>query len=89
MLQTESPSSAHPDLDLYALPDLLSAFIEDQDNAINAVRTAAPQLAQAVAAALPRMQRGGRAADLRRCRHIGAAGLAGQRRVAPDLLLAA
>ena len=60
MLQTESPSSAHPDLDLYALPELLSAFIEDQNGAVNAVRAAAPQLVQAVAAALPRMQRGGR-----------------------------
>jgi N-acetylmuramic acid 6-phosphate etherase len=60
MLQTESPSSAHPDLDLYALPELLSAFIEDQHGAVNAVRAAAPQLAQAVAAALPRLQQGGR-----------------------------
>jgi len=60
MLNTETPSSRHPDLDLYALPDLVDAFIEDQLQAVNAVRVAGPQLAAAVAAALPRIQAGGR-----------------------------
>lgn len=60
MLNTESPSSRHPDLDLYALPELVDAFIEDQLQAVNAVRAAGPQLAAAVAAALPRIQAGGR-----------------------------
>ena len=60
MLNTESPSSRHPDLDLYALPQLVDAFIEDQLQAVNAVRAAGPQLAAAVAAALPRIQAGGR-----------------------------
>ena len=60
MLQTETPSSAHPDLDLYELPQLVSVFIEDQVGAVDAVRRAGPQLAAAVAAALPRIQAGGR-----------------------------
>ncbi|MFY8116733.1 MAG: N-acetylmuramic acid 6-phosphate etherase [Roseateles sp.] len=60
MLKTETPSTAHPDLDLYDLPQLISAFVEDQLLAVAAVRAAGPQLAQAVAAALPRIQAGGR-----------------------------
>jgi N-acetylmuramic acid 6-phosphate etherase len=60
MLKTETPSTAHPDLDLYELPQLVSAFIEDQVEAVDAVRRAGPQLAAAVAAALPRIQAGGR-----------------------------
>ena len=60
MLKTETPSSAHPDLDLYPLPQLISVFIEDQVEAVNAVRAAGPQLAAAVLAALPRIQAGGR-----------------------------
>ncbi|MDC8772046.1 N-acetylmuramic acid 6-phosphate etherase [Roseateles albus] len=60
MLKTESPSSSHPELDKYALPELISCFIEDQTDAVNAVRLAAPQLARAVAEALPRIQAGGR-----------------------------
>lgn len=60
MLNTETPSSRHPDLDLYELPALVDAFIEDQLTAVNAVRAAGPQLAAAVAAALPRIQAGGR-----------------------------
>ena len=52
MLNTETPSSRHPDLDLYALPELIDAFIEDQLAAVNAVRAAGPQLVAAVAAAL-------------------------------------
>jgi len=60
MLNTETPSSRHPDLDLYALPELVDAFIEDQMEAVNAVRAAGPQLAAAVAAALPRIRAGGR-----------------------------
>jgi N-acetylmuramic acid 6-phosphate etherase len=60
MLNTETPSSRHHDLDLYALPELVDAFIEDQLEAVNAVRAAGPQLAAAVAAALPRIRAGGR-----------------------------
>ena len=60
LIKTETPSTAHPDLDLYPLPQLISAFVEDQVEAVNAVRAAGPQLAAAVLAALPRIQAGRR-----------------------------
>jgi len=60
MLNTETPSTRHPDLDTYATPALLEAFIEDQNAAVAAVKAAAPQLAAAVDAALPRIRAGGR-----------------------------
>ena len=60
MLITETPSTRHPDLDTYATPALLDAFIDDQTAAVAAVKAAAPQLAAAVDAALPRIRAGGR-----------------------------
>lgn len=60
MLNTETPSTRHPDLDTYATPALLDAFIADQLDAVAAVKAAAPQLAAAVDAALPRIRAGGR-----------------------------
>jgi N-acetylmuramic acid 6-phosphate etherase len=60
MLKTETPSTRHPDLDSYATPALLDAFIDDQTAAVAAVKAAAPQLAAAVDAALPRIRAGGR-----------------------------
>jgi len=60
MLPTESPSVLHPDLDLYASAELVAAFVDDQLLAVQAVRAAAPDLARAVDAALPRIQAGGR-----------------------------
>ena len=60
MLNTETPSTRHPDLDRYATPALLDAFIADQIDAVAAVQAAAPQLAAAVDAALPRIRAGGR-----------------------------
>ena len=60
MLNTETPSTRHPDLDSYATPALLDAFIDDQSAAVAAVKAAAPQLATAVDAALPRIRAGGR-----------------------------
>ncbi len=60
MLKTETPSQSHQDLDLYPLDQLLAAFIDDQTVAVDALRAAAPQLARAVGAALPRMLAGGR-----------------------------
>lgn len=60
MLPTESPSAQHPDLDLYASAELVAAFVDDQLLAVQAVRAAAPDLARAVDAALPRIQAGGR-----------------------------
>jgi N-acetylmuramic acid 6-phosphate etherase len=60
MLNTETPSTRHPDLDTYATPALLDAFIDDQLQAVAAVKAAGPQLAAAVDAALPRIRAGGR-----------------------------
>ena len=60
MLKTETPSALHTDLDLYAPRELLAAFVEDQVEAVNAVRAALPQLEAALIAALPRIQAGGR-----------------------------
>jgi N-acetylmuramic acid 6-phosphate etherase len=60
MLNTETPSTQHADLDIYATPALLDAFIDDQTAAVAAVKAAAPQLAAAVDAALPRIRAGGR-----------------------------
>jgi N-acetylmuramic acid 6-phosphate etherase len=60
MLNTESPSDKHPDLDQYAVDDLVEAFIDDQAQAIDALRRAAPRIAAAASAAVARLQRGGR-----------------------------
>ena len=60
MLKTESPSDDHAELDLYPTPDLVRALVDDQDRAVQAVRDAAPLLARAVDAALPRLRAGGR-----------------------------
>ncbi|UXH78690.1 N-acetylmuramic acid 6-phosphate etherase [Roseateles amylovorans] len=60
ILNTETPSLQHPDLDLYDSARLMQALVEDQLAAIDAVRAAAPALAAAVDAALPRIAAGGR-----------------------------
>ena len=60
MLNTESPSTQHTELDRYATPDLVAAFVDDQMQAVQAVRAASVDLARAVDAALPRMLAGGR-----------------------------
>ena len=60
MLKTETPDQRHADLDQYPTADLVNVLVDDQLNAVNAVRAAAPHLAAAVAAALPRIEAGGR-----------------------------
>jgi N-acetylmuramic acid 6-phosphate etherase len=60
MLETESPSERHSGLDQYPVPELVSAFIDDQAHALQAVRAAAGRMAEAVAAAVPRVAAGGR-----------------------------
>lgn len=60
MLKTETPSQQHAQLDQYLDIELVSAFIDDQFNAVRAVQAAAPSMAAAVAAAVPRLQAGGR-----------------------------
>ncbi len=59
-LKTEAPSSRHAALDRYDSATLVAALVDDQRDAVAAVRAAAPQLAQAVDAALPRLRAGGR-----------------------------
>jgi len=60
MLKTETPSSQHPELDQYPTGQLVAAFADDQLNAVQAVRAAVPAIAQAVDAAVPRIEAGGR-----------------------------
>lgn len=60
MLNTEQPSTRHPDLDLYDTAALVGAFTEDQVHAAQVVHAARAQLARAVDAAAPRLARGGR-----------------------------
>lgn len=60
MLSTETPDQQHASLDQYPTEQLVNAFVGDQVNAVNAVRAAAPQLARAVDAAVPRIRAGGR-----------------------------
>ncbi|MFC4930615.1 N-acetylmuramic acid 6-phosphate etherase [Massilia sp. GCM10023247] len=60
MLNTETPAQDHALLDQYPTAELVNVLVDDQLNAVNAVRAAAPRLAAAVAAALPRIEAGGR-----------------------------
>ena len=60
MLKTESPCLEHTELDGYSIDALVGAFTDDQLVAVNAVRAARGQIAAAVAAAVLRLQRGGR-----------------------------
>ena len=60
MLKTETPAQDPAQLDQYPTTELVNALVDDQLNAVNAVRAAAPRLAAAVTAAVPRMEAGGR-----------------------------
>ena len=60
MLSTETPSPKHTELDLYPVAELVGALLDDQFEAVAAVRRAAPAIAAVVAAALPRIAAGGR-----------------------------
>ncbi|WP_426174619.1 N-acetylmuramic acid 6-phosphate etherase [Massilia sp. TWR1-2-2] len=60
MLKTETPSAEHAQLDQYPTTELINTLVDDQTNAVKAVRAAAPRLAAAVTAAVPRMEAGGR-----------------------------
>ncbi|MEO5772155.1 MAG: N-acetylmuramic acid 6-phosphate etherase, partial [Burkholderiaceae bacterium] len=59
-LPTESADARHPDLDRYDTPQLVAAFVDDQQLAVAAVQAAGPDLARAVDAAVPRIAAGGR-----------------------------
>ncbi len=58
--RTESIHPAYGALDRYDTPALVSALVDDQLNAVAAVQAAAPSIARAVDAALPRIRSGGR-----------------------------
>src|SRR5689334_4184340 len=60
MLKTETPAAVHAQLDQYPTTELVNALVDDQNAAVNAVRAAAPRIAAAVTAAVPRMEAGGR-----------------------------
>jgi N-acetylmuramic acid 6-phosphate etherase len=60
MLNTETPSTRHPQLDQYPVDQLVNALVADQLDAVNAVRAAEPAISAAVTAALPRIEAGGR-----------------------------
>ena len=60
MLKTESPSLDHTRLDEYSIDELVGVFADDQLVAVNAVQSARGEIAAAVAAAVPRLERGGR-----------------------------
>ena len=60
MLKTETPSQDHAQLDQYPTAELINTLVDDQLNAVKAVRAAAPRLAAAVTAAVPRIEAGGR-----------------------------
>ncbi|MBC7454481.1 MAG: N-acetylmuramic acid 6-phosphate etherase [Massilia sp.] len=60
MLKTETPDPRHADLDLYSTEQLVTVLVDDQFNAVKAVHAAAPALALAVTAAVPRIDAGGR-----------------------------
>jgi N-acetylmuramic acid 6-phosphate etherase len=60
MLKTEAPSLEHGQLDQYPTTELINALVDDQQLAVKAVRAAAPRIAAAVTAAVPRIEAGGR-----------------------------
>jgi N-acetylmuramic acid 6-phosphate etherase len=60
MLNTETPASQHANLDQYPTAELVNVLVDDQGQAVEAVRAASPRIAAAVSAALPRMEAGGR-----------------------------
>ena len=60
MLKTETPSLDHTRLDEYSIDELVGVFADDQLVAVHAVQSARGEIALAVAAAVPRLERGGR-----------------------------
>jgi N-acetylmuramic acid 6-phosphate etherase len=60
MLKTETPSQLHTELDLYTSAQVIDVLVEDQMQAVRAVRDVGPDIARAVDAALERIHRGGR-----------------------------
>lgn len=57
---TETADARHPALDRYDTPELVAAFVDDQQHAVAAVQAAVPAIARAVDAAVARIAAGGR-----------------------------
>jgi N-acetylmuramic acid 6-phosphate etherase len=60
ILRTEQPNPAHERLDEYPTSQLVGALVDDQINAVEAAQRAAHDIARAVDAATPLIERGGR-----------------------------
>jgi N-acetylmuramic acid 6-phosphate etherase len=60
VLATEQAHPAHSQLDQYTTEDLVSALVEDQRDAVEAVLAASAEIARAVNAASARLREGGR-----------------------------
>ncbi len=60
MLKTELPSPQHSQLDLYPVGQLVDVLVADQLDAVAAVRAAVTRITEAVEAALPLIEAGGR-----------------------------
>ena len=60
MLKTETPSTQHPQLDLYPVEALVDVLLDDQALAAQAVKAASASISAAVAAMTPRVAAGGR-----------------------------
>ncbi|MHA4868601.1 N-acetylmuramic acid 6-phosphate etherase [Duganella sp. PWIR1] len=60
MLKTETPSTQHTELDLYPVEDLVAALVDDQAQAVQAVKAASASISAAVQAMAPRIAAGGR-----------------------------
>ncbi len=58
--QTEQAHPAHAQLDSYTTEDLVGALVDDQREAVEAVRAASTEIARAVNAATARLREGGR-----------------------------
>ena len=58
--KTEAPHPQHAELDQYPAQQMLDAFVDDQLQAVQAVRASTADLARAVQAAVPRLAAGGR-----------------------------
>ena len=60
MLKTETPSTQHPQLDLYPVEALVDVLLDDQALAAQAVKAASASISAAVTAMTPRVAAGGR-----------------------------
>jgi N-acetylmuramic acid 6-phosphate etherase len=57
---TEIPNAQLAELEQFATPNLVAAFVDDQHHAVSAVQAVAVQIARAVDLAVPRIKAGGR-----------------------------